>query len=523
METLIGPFRPPLRSLKWRKEFSTRQTTLYHGQDNRLRVPADGSVIDEFFHRVNPNLSPPRRHELLKLFLEQTGALRSFTDIIGGGQSSPADRRVLAVIDDRCDPCLKIMSMPESASFLSVRQWGSEEYMRRPPEGLNVRVCGVDAETLYTHLNQDRSGRAERRIIYMVDLTPLVALALISNVNYMHLPQVRSFLSRYVAFDSYMGVSQTREFTLEFHLPHYALRRDDYRLQDNRRLRKHRLFRLSGQDAVYEAQLSLIVFGVDDFFWTAFFCEDAYFRASNPIAEYLQDEVDGPSSGLRMSRFPIWDPRYYFLSILVIRMSQITMEWAVLMEIIAGNLDKHDDLFLEDDPSLRKTKEYTWILGTLRRLRNLLARVIATLVSFDANNGVYFELEAEGALYDRFRECFYQVRQFTAELATVQMILDQQIETLEKMSDVLVNASSLAESITATRQGDNIRLLTYISIIYLPVTLVTGIFSMNHVGSENAWWKYWLCLICLTGGTITAAVGLQTILPRWRHGQGKQV
>lgn len=83
------------------------------------------------------------------------------------------------------------------------------------------------------------------------------------------------------------------------------------------------------------------MFGVDDFFWTAYFCEDAYFRASNPTAEYLQDEVDGPSSGLRMSRFPIWDPRYYFLSILVIRLSQITMEWAVLVEIIAGQLDKH--------------------------------------------------------------------------------------------------------------------------------------------------------------------------------------
>lgn len=86
---------------------------------------------------------------------------------------------------------------------------------------------------------------------------------------------------------------------------------------------------------------------------------------------------------------------------------------------------------------MRKTKDYTWILGTLRRLRNLLARVIATLVSFDANNGVYFDLEAEGALYDQFRECFYQVRQFTTELATVRMVLDQQIETLEKMSDVV--------------------------------------------------------------------------------------
>lgn len=86
---------------------------------------------------------------------------------------------------------------------------------------------------------------------------------------------------------------------------------------------------------------------------------------------------------------------------------------------------------------MRKTKEYTWILVTLRRLRNLLARVIATLVSFDANNCVYFDLEAEGALYDRFRECFDQVRQLTAELASTRMVLEQRIETLEKMSDVV--------------------------------------------------------------------------------------
>lgn len=35
-----------------------------------------------------------------------------------------------------------------------------------------------------------------------------MGLALISNVSNFHLSQVRSFLSRYVAFDSYMGVSQ---------------------------------------------------------------------------------------------------------------------------------------------------------------------------------------------------------------------------------------------------------------------------------------------------------------------------
>ncbi|KAL4790465.1 hypothetical protein BDV19DRAFT_333867 [Aspergillus venezuelensis] len=192
------------------------------------------------------------------------------------------------------------------------------------------------------------------------------------------------------------------------------------------------------------------------------------------------------------------------------------MEWTTLVEIISGNLDKHDDLFLEDDPSLTKTKEYTWMLNTLRRLRNLLSRVIATLISFDANNGVYFDLESEGPLYDRFRDCFDQLRQSTAALANARMVLEQRIEALEKLSDVLVNASSLSESITATRQGDNIRLLTYISIIYLPVTLATGIFGMNQVSGENAWWKF-----CFTSGTIGIAVGLQMIIPRWRHGQGR--
>ena len=153
MDTLISSRRPLLHSLQWRKDFSTPQTTLYHGQDNRLRVPTGGSVIEEFFRSFNPGLSPPRRHELLRLFLEQVGPLHSFQDVIGSHRS-PTDRRVLAVVDDRCDPCLKITGIPESAAFRPVRQWESEEYMRRPPEGLHAQVCGMDAEMLYMHLNQ---------------------------------------------------------------------------------------------------------------------------------------------------------------------------------------------------------------------------------------------------------------------------------------------------------------------------------------------------------------------------------
>ncbi|KAL2832929.1 hypothetical protein BDW59DRAFT_138928 [Aspergillus cavernicola] len=110
-----------MHSLQWCKEFSIRQTTLYHGQDNRLRTPTNGSVIDEFFRSFNPGLSPPRRHERLRLFLEQTGALRSFLNVIQS-QHPPLNSRVLAVVDDRCDPCLKFTGISDSAVFLPVRQ-----------------------------------------------------------------------------------------------------------------------------------------------------------------------------------------------------------------------------------------------------------------------------------------------------------------------------------------------------------------------------------------------------------------
>ncbi|THC98636.1 hypothetical protein EYZ11_001914 [Aspergillus tanneri] len=294
-------------------------------------------------------------------------------------------------------------------------------------------------------------------------------------------------------------MQQQRGFTLEFHLPHYVLRPDRPELRDGRGLRKSRSFlppSSGSNDRIYEAQLSLVVIGVDEFFWMAYFSEDSYFRNSNQISEYLQDKTDGPSFGLRLCKFPIWDPRYYFLSILSIRMGQVTMEWRVLVETIEGRLDRHGEIdednldeFLEDDPSLQKTKEFTWILCTLRRLRNSLARLIASWAAFDRNNSVYFDLDSDGALAAKFRECFFSVRQSTAELNTLQMVLEQRIETMEKMA----------------------------SVLYLPVTLVTSAFSMNQVSNDIAWWKYWVSLFCLTSATVAVAVGLHLMVHQMRN------
>lgn len=93
------------------------------------------------------------------------------------------------------------------------------------------------------------------------------------------------------------------------------------------------------QECIYEAQLSLILFGVDDFFWTAYFCGDTYFTGKPTTETYLENRVDAPSGGQRTVDWPIWDPRYYFLYVLSIRISQITREWTVLVQTLENYLD----------------------------------------------------------------------------------------------------------------------------------------------------------------------------------------
>jgi hypothetical protein len=125
-------------------------------------------------------------------------------------------------------------------------------------------------------------------------------------------------------------------------MPYYALRPSESRRHDSRGLRKYRFFRPPENnelDCIYEAKLSLLVVGIDEFFWTAYFCEDMYYTGENPINDYLRIGFDGSMGGQRNSDWPIWDPRYYFLMGLSIRAAQITMEWSELVHLLENYLD----------------------------------------------------------------------------------------------------------------------------------------------------------------------------------------
>lgn len=93
--------------------------------------------------------------------------------------------------------------------------------------------------------------------------------------------------------------------------------------------------------------------------------------------------------------------------------------------------------FIEKDPGLEQTKRRTWTLCILRRLRNSLAKLITAWYAFDSEQSSCFDLDIPGALADKFRQKFSLMRGNIAELRGLHMALEQQIESLEKVSDAV--------------------------------------------------------------------------------------
>ena len=140
---------------------------------------------------------------------------------------------------------------------------------------------------------------------------------------------------------------------MEFHVPFYALRRGPEK-QDNRRLDDHCL-RTSralplgrpeeeSHDFYHEAHASLLVTGVDEWVWTAYFCVDTYFGAESNWQSYPNigsSGHDGPTGGWIFQKHPFWNPREYFLAVLKRRMIQVTAEWTVLIDTYQQRLNHY--------------------------------------------------------------------------------------------------------------------------------------------------------------------------------------
>ena len=139
-------------------------------------------------------------------------------------------------------------------------------------------------------------------------------------------------------------------FQLAFHLPYYVWRSSQKPCEDHRQYANGDPLRHS-QDVsfleweaygsssfLYEAQISCVVAGLDEWRWIAYCFVDTYFDTleggKETVLSYHEDSLtnkgiraDPLTFGVTDADKPIHDPRDYFLTVFQTRINQVKCEW----------------------------------------------------------------------------------------------------------------------------------------------------------------------------------------------------
>jgi hypothetical protein len=101
---------------------------------------------------------------------------------------------------------------------------------------------------------------------------------------------------------------------------------------------------------IYEAQLSVMVTGIDDWVWAAYCFVDVYFNVAGHkerVHHYSNPRIklDPHSFGKHPADPPMWNPRGYFLRALQARMHQVRDEWVNSVEELKQRIDPYVRLY----------------------------------------------------------------------------------------------------------------------------------------------------------------------------------
>jgi hypothetical protein len=147
---------------------------------------------------------------------------------------------------------------------------------------------------------------------------------------------------------------------MEFHLPFFALRKTSPSdcsptRAHGKRLRESKdLSFLKGQNTkpgeqenycIYQAQISCVVCGLDDWQWVAYaFVDTEHDNDDDDLvdkATSLEELNEDPiACGLDAS-LPIWKPRQYYLKVFEIRVKQTRQEWDQLVRKLVLDISEY--------------------------------------------------------------------------------------------------------------------------------------------------------------------------------------
>ena len=184
------------------------------------------------------------------------------------------------------------------------------------------------------------------------------------------------------------------------------------------------------------------------------------------------------------------------------------------------NRETRDNLLFEDD-QFTYSRRYFWATQTLAVMNdNIQAMINAYKETFtdDVWTGehkyIWPGTKDQSSRYANWRKRMGNLRKlFEIEIEKLENISDmntQEIKDLKSLRDQLFSGTSVRESREALRQAEitvqqnrNIKLLTLVTIFFLPLTFVTSVFGMTNMDPSDSFLPF---------GIVTAVICIPTYL-----------
>ncbi|KAK2758324.1 hypothetical protein FQN54_004172 [Arachnomyces sp. PD_36] len=229
---------------------------------------------------------------------------------------------------------------------------------------------------------------------------------------------------------------------------------------------------------IHEETVSFLLCGHFDDAFTCIQLGDAYFRP-----RYAKNT--GPRAF--RSYDPNQSPGQFFLYWIAVALFHARSRWENAINSLDSEIKSPADVvFMEDrsdlmadDPQFSLSKTYFWALQTYKLFERGLRDTITTWENFKKES------------LPKVRDGRISPEDWNAAVESIDQAIDKLrlkiarvqrgIQDVKDLREGLQSTAAVFDSRTAVRQGENIRLLTYITLLFLPLSFGTGIFSMQII------------------------------------------
>ncbi|KAK4251313.1 hypothetical protein C7999DRAFT_37654 [Corynascus novoguineensis] len=165
------------------------------------------------------------------------------------------------------------------------------------------------------------------------------------------------------------------------------------------------------------------------------------------------------------------------------------VQYRVNSSNVLNQADRLQDVLFDDD-TFSNSKLYFWAINLIHELIKLLDDSIQQWTLYrsqavtpwkdrkasKADDNYYWYQKSQEALASAEQ----QGEEACTELESLKREFQEDLERIIIMRDGLFNANAVMESRSSTRLGENVKLLTFVSISFLPLGLCVAIWSVNE-------------------------------------------